>query len=64
LNPVPQLPGQTDLRRPLYEVRLALGVNKIEVEMVCGPARGVQKVGGGQDVEFEKFIVFANLLRP
>ncbi|KAH0559974.1 hypothetical protein GP486_003504 [Trichoglossum hirsutum] len=64
LNPVPQLPGQTDLRRPLYEVRLSVGVNKIEVEMVAGPARGAQKVGGGQDVDFEKFTVFANLMRP
>ncbi|KAH0539102.1 hypothetical protein FGG08_004340 [Glutinoglossum americanum] len=64
LNPVPQLPGQTDLRRPLYEVRLVVGVNKIEVEMVAGLARGAQKVGGGQDAEFEKFTVFANLMKP
>jgi hypothetical protein len=40
-----------------------VGVNKIEVEMVAGPARGAQKAGGGQDVDIEKFTVFANLMR-
>lgn len=39
------------------------GVNRIEVEMIAGPARGAPKTGPGQDVELEKMTVFVNLLR-
>ena len=57
-----------DEKRQIEEIAVRIAgdgnvINKIEVEMVAGPARGVQKVGGGQDVDFEKFTVFANLMK-
>ena len=39
------------------------GLNRIEVEMIAGPPRGVPKVGAGQDIELEKITVFVNILR-
>ncbi|KAI9850245.1 MAG: hypothetical protein M1838_005971 [Thelocarpon superellum] len=63
LNPMPQPPNQVDLRKPLYELKLMPGVNRIEVEMVAGPVRGTPKVGSGPDVELEKITVFVNLLK-
>ncbi|SLM40141.1 Bromodomain [Lasallia pustulata] len=63
LNRIPQRPEETDERRPVYEARVVPGVNRIEVEMIAGPARGAPKTGPGQDVELEKMTVFVNLLR-
>lgn len=63
LNPIPQRPEEADSRRPLYETRVSPGVNRIEVEMIAGPARGAPKLGSGQEIELEKITVFANVLR-
>jgi hypothetical protein len=50
-----------DPQRPVYEARVVPGVNRLEVEMIAGPARGVPKVGTGSDVELEKITVFLNV---
>ena len=60
---MPQQPHEHDLRRPLYEVRLMEGVNRIEVEIVAGPPRGTPKIGSGPDIEVERFTVFINLAK-
>ena len=52
-----------DPRRPLYDVRVMPGVNRIDVEMIAGPPRGAPKVGPGQDIELEKTTIFVNLVR-
>ncbi|KAI9818952.1 MAG: hypothetical protein M1832_004120 [Thelocarpon impressellum] len=64
LNSVPLPPSLADPRRPLFEAKLAPGVNRIEVEMIAGPIRGAPKVGNAPEVEVEKLSIFANLLRP
>ena len=63
MSPIPQKPEETDPRRPLYEIRIIPGVNRIEIEIVAGPSRGAPKVGSGPDVEMEKITVFANLAK-
>lgn len=63
LNPTPTRSGETDLCRPLYDVRVRGGItNRIEVELVAGPPRGVLKTGMGQDTELEKISVYINVL--
>lgn len=64
LNALPPVPGQSDANKPIYDVRLMSGVNRIEIEMVAGPLRGTPKIGSGQDVDYEKTSLFVNLLRP
>lgn len=51
-----------DPRRSQYDARLVPGINRIEVEMIAGPPRGVPKTGPSQDVELEKITVFVNLV--
>ncbi|KAI9714229.1 MAG: hypothetical protein M1812_006450 [Candelaria pacifica] len=63
LQPAPQPPSQLDPQRPLYEVKLETGVNRVEIEIIAGPLRGAAKAGSGQDIEFEKVTLFANLLK-
>lgn len=63
LNPIPQRPEEADPKRPLYETRVSPGVNRIEVEMIAGPARGAPKLGSGQEIELEKITVFVNVLK-
>ncbi|KAI9731537.1 MAG: hypothetical protein M1834_004657 [Cirrosporium novae-zelandiae] len=46
----------------VYENRIETGVNKLEIEAVAGPLRGVPRTGG--DIEMERFTVFINLLKP
>ena len=55
--------GDMDPRRPLYDVRVVPGVNRIDVEMIAGPPRGAPKVNLGQEIELEKITVFINLVR-
>ena len=54
-----------DAGQVIYDTRILPGVNKIEVDMIVGVARGVPKVSGsGQDVhEFERVTIFAHLMR-
>jgi chromatin structure-remodeling complex subunit RSC4 len=61
LNPMPQPQSQADSRRPLFEMKLSPGVNRIEVEIIAGPMRGAPKVGQGHDVDQEKVTIFAFL---
>lgn len=63
LNPLPPIPNHSDPNKPMYDVRLMPGVNRIEVEMIAGPLRGTPKVGSGSDVDLEKISLFVNLLR-
>ncbi|MCJ1290029.1 hypothetical protein MMC34_001564 [Xylographa carneopallida] len=64
LNPTPpSKSAEMDPRRPLYDVRVMPGVNRIDVEMIAGPPRGAPKVGMGQEIELEKITVFINLVR-
>lgn len=51
-----------DPRRSLYDARLVPGINRMEVEIIAGPPRGVPKTGPGQDIELEKITVFVNLV--
>lgn len=52
----------SDPRRSLYDARLVPGINRVEVEIIAGPPRGVPKIGPGQDIELEKVTVFVNLV--
>ena len=61
INPTPMKADELDPRRPLYDMRLMPGVNRLEVEMIAGPSRGVPKVGLGQDIEIERVTLFVNL---
>lgn len=63
VHPHPQRPEEADPRRPLYETKVSPGVNRIEVEMIAGPARGAPKGVTGQEIELEKITVFVNVLR-
>lgn len=63
LSAIPQRAEDNDPRRPLYEARVVPGVNRIEVEMVAGMARGNAKAGPGQEIELEKTTVFVNVAR-
>ena len=58
---MPQRAEEYDAARPLYEVRLLEGVNRVEVEIVAGPVWGVLKNGGGQGIETEKYSAFINV---
>jgi len=51
--------------KPMYEVRLAMGITKIEIEMIAGPARGMPKFAlpHGPEVDYERLTVYINLLR-
>lgn len=60
---IPQRAEDNDPRRPLYEARVLPGVNRIEVEMVAGLARGNGKAGPGPEIELEKITVFVNVAR-
>lgn len=63
LSAIPQRAEDNDPRRPLYEARVLPGVNRIEVEMVAGLARGNAKAGPGHEIELEKITVFVNVAR-
>ena len=38
-------------------------MNRIEVEMVAGPTKGLTKVGTGPELEMEKITIFAHLVK-
>ncbi|KAL8947698.1 MAG: hypothetical protein Q9222_006052 [Ikaeria aurantiellina] len=59
----PQRPEDSDPRKPLYELRVLPGMNRIEVEMVAGMPRGVPKVGSGPELEVENMTIFAHLVK-
>lgn len=61
LEALPQRAEEHDASRPLYEVRLLEGVNRVEVEMVAGPPRGGARNGAGQGIEREIFSAFINV---
>ena len=64
LHAIPTIPGHSvDNRHPLFEARLLPGVNRIEIELIAALPKGSAKPAGGQEVELEKIIVFANLMR-
>ena len=63
ISPTPVKPEDTNPRRPIYDIRVLPGMNRVEVEMIAGTQRGAPKVGPGQDIEFEKVTIFVNLLR-
>ena len=58
----PEKPEETDPRKPLYEARITTGtINRIEIEIVAGHARGAPKIGSGPEVEVEKITLFVNV---
>ncbi|KAL8803408.1 MAG: hypothetical protein Q9182_003206 [Xanthomendoza sp. 2 TL-2023] len=59
----PQRPDESDAKKPLYECRVGLGMNRIDLEFVAGLPRGAPKVGTGPDLEIEKITVFAHLVK-
>ncbi|KAL8810227.1 MAG: hypothetical protein Q9200_002751 [Gallowayella weberi] len=59
----PQRPDESDAKKPLYECRVGLGMNRIDVEIVAGLPRGAPKVGTGPELEIEKVTVFAHLVK-
>lgn len=61
---MPNIPGHAvDQRHPLFEARLSPGVNRIEIEIIAALPKGSTRLPNGQDVELEKIVVFANLMR-
>jgi hypothetical protein len=63
LHAVP-IPGQTaNNLNPLFEARILPGVNRIEVELIAALPKDEPKLPNGQDVELEKFTIFANLMK-
>jgi len=61
-NPVHMRAEDTDPRRPQHDVRIMPGIlNRIEVEMIAGPARGTPKIGTGMDIELERITMFVNM---
>jgi len=66
LGPTRLTQGKDDAGQIVYDTRILPGVNKIEIEMIVGVARGVPKVAAvGQDIyEFERVTIFAHLMRP
>ena len=63
LEAIPQRPEEYDASKPMYEVRLMEGVNRVEIEMVAGPPRGGPKNGIGQGIDKEKFSAFINVAK-
>lgn len=64
LHAMPNIPGHAvDQRHPLFEARLSPGVNRIEIEIIAALPKGSTRLPNGQDVELEKIVVFANLMR-
>lgn len=63
LEAMPQRAEEYDAARPMYEVRLMEGVNRVEIEMVAGPARGASRNGNGQGIEKERFSAFINVAK-
>lgn len=57
INTLPQ--PEIDQRRPVYEHKLVPGTNTIELEVIAGLPRGAPKAGSSQELELEKFTVFA-----
>lgn len=63
LEATPQRPEENDTAKPIYEVRLMEGVNRVEIEMVAGPPRGGPKNGIGQGIDKEKFSAFIKVAK-
>ncbi|KAL8680353.1 MAG: hypothetical protein Q9186_003474 [Xanthomendoza sp. 1 TL-2023] len=59
----PQRPDELNAKKPLYECRVGLGMNRIDIELVAGLTRGAPKVGTGPELEIEKITVFAHLVK-
>ena len=63
LHAIP-IPGQgLDNLNPLFEARILPGVNRIEVELIAALPKDAPKLANGQEVELEKFTIFANLMK-
>lgn len=63
LEAAPQRPEEHDATKPIYEVRLMEGVNRVEIEMVAGPPRGGPRNGIGQGIEKERFSAFISVAK-
>ena len=53
-----------DPRKPVFEVPLRTGVNRIEFEVVAGPPRGATNSGSAFVMDHEKIILIAFLMKP
>lgn len=53
----------SDPKAPVYEARLVSGVNRIDVEIVAGAPPRSSPSASEQEIEYEKFTVFAHLLK-
>lgn len=65
LHAVPNIQGGIiDRENQIFGVRLNPGVNRIEVEVIAALPKSAAKGGNGSDeVELEKFSIYANLLK-
>lgn len=63
LEATPQRAEEYDATKPMYEVRLMEGVNRVEIEMVAGPPRGGPRNGSGQGIDKERFSAFINVAK-
>lgn len=63
LEATPQRAEEHDATKPMYEVRLMEGVNRVEIEMIAGPPRGGPRNGSGQGIDKEKFSAFINVAK-
>lgn len=56
--------GKEDMNRPTYDIPLQEGqLNRIEVWMLAGPARGARVTGAGAELEFEKYTLFIQRMK-
>lgn len=47
-----------------YDIQLHPGTNKVDIEAIAGPARGIPKSGPpGSEVDYERVTIFFNLMR-
>jgi hypothetical protein len=63
LHAIPPPGHAVDNLHPLFEARILPGVNRIEIELIAALPKDAPKLANGQDVELEKFTIFANLMK-
>jgi hypothetical protein len=55
----------SDTTTQRYDIRLGVGINRIDIEAIAAPARGLAHLAlrRGPGVEYERITIFANLMR-
>lgn len=56
--------SSSNLLSPTYDIKLNVGVTKVDLEAIAAPARGVPKSGDPcLDIDYERVTIFFNLMR-